>query len=592
MSSKSYWAKRKRVRMDEYHKDSDKVIGKVLEAYQDSINDIDEQMRSILKTFTASNKMTLEEAKKYLTIGESKDFIENIKKTIDNIQDEDLKAEMLRQINTPAYRARLTRLQAMKEKLNIECKKLADIQVRAIEKGLINTANTAYYKTIFDMQQLTGIGFSFAEIPTKQIEEILKNNWSGKHYSKRIWKNTDVLASELEHTLTKGFMTGASVDRMVKEISDKMQVGEFAATRLIRTETTYVANSAELVAYKEAGVEKLMFLATLDLRTSDICRQHDKKIIPVDKAAPGENIPPLHANCRSTTLEVFDDDNLAELQRRARDPVTGKNKTVPANMDYGDWYKENVTNNPSAIVAEKKIKNRASDMKQHDMYRGVLGDEVPKHIDDFQNLKYTNVSEWNVAKGNYRKINYYSKVVQNEPEITNDLLNISKNTNTDLVGLEYRLKTKGSYLRKVNSDSQNSLDLDIIDNVIHNTNDIIRYTYQDSSYKLVDSYNKINDELDSLGYKQVKFKNTWLDKRSAYKGVNCIYMHPNGQKFEVQFHTPESFDLKNGELHKMYEEFRLDTTSDERRMELNNEMFKLSSKLERPKDIENLTKRG
>lgn len=103
-------------------------------------------------------------------------------------------------------------------------------------------------------------------------------------------------------------MTGASVDRMVKEISDKMQVGEFAATRLIRTETTYVANNAVLAAYKEAGVEKLMFLATLDLRTSDICREHDKEIISVDKAIPVENIPPPHANCRSTTLDVFEDD--------------------------------------------------------------------------------------------------------------------------------------------------------------------------------------------------------------------------------------------------------------------------------------------
>lgn len=357
MKSNDYWAKRKRARMDKYHKDSDKVIGKVLEAYQDSISDIEKQMSNILKTFTASNKMTSEEVKKYLNIGESKEFIENLKNTIDHIQDEDLKAGMLRQINTPAYRARLTRLQAMKEKINIECKKLADIQVREIEKGLINTANTAYYKTIFDMQQLTGIGFSFSEISAKQIEEILKNNWSGKHYSKRVWKNTDILASKLEHTLIKGFMTEASVDRMVKEISDKMQAGEFAATRLIRTETTYVANSAELEAYKEAGVEKFMFLATLDLRTSDICRQHDKKIISVDKAMPGANIPPLHANCRSTTLEVFEEDNLAELQRRSRDPVTGKNDTVPANTKYEDWYKEKVLKNPKAIVAEKKIKS-------------------------------------------------------------------------------------------------------------------------------------------------------------------------------------------------------------------------------------------
>lgn len=344
--------------MDEYHKDNDKVIGKVLEAYQGSIDDINKQMSDILKTFTASNKISLEEAKQYLTTAESKDFIENLKNTIANVQDEDLKAEMLRQINTPAYRARLTRLQAMKEKLNIECKALADIQVREIEKGLINTANTAYYKTIFDMQHLTGIGFSFAEIPTKQIEEILKNNWSGKHFSKRIWQNTDMLASELEHTLTKGFMTGASVQRMSKEIADKMEIGEYAATRLIRTETTYVANMAELEAYKETGVEKIMFLATLDLRTSKVCRKHDKEIIPLEKAVPGENIPPLHPNCRSTTIEIFEDDDLSKLQRRARDPETGKNKTVPADMNYKDWYKENVLKEPSTTGRSLKAVNK------------------------------------------------------------------------------------------------------------------------------------------------------------------------------------------------------------------------------------------
>lgn len=342
MKNSRYWAKRKLERMDEYHKDNDKVIGKVLEAYQDSIKEINEQMAKILKTYSATSGMAAEEALKYLTIGESKEFIENLKKTINYITDEKLRAEMLRQINAPAYRARLTRLQAMKEKLNVECKKLADIQVRDIEKGLISTANTAYYRTMFDIQKRLGVGFSFAEIPTRQIEEILKNNWSGKHFSKRIWSNTDKLASELEHTLTKGFMTGASIQRMSKDIATKMEVGEYAATRLIRTETTYVANSAELEAYKEAEVEKIMYLATLDLRTSDICREHDHKIIPLSEAVSGENIPPLHANCRSTTIEIFDDDNLKAIKRRSRDPETGVNDTVSANMSYEDWYKKYV----------------------------------------------------------------------------------------------------------------------------------------------------------------------------------------------------------------------------------------------------------
>lgn len=402
MKNKEYWKLRSLSRMDSYHKDADKTIGKVLEAYQASIDDINEQMAKIFNKYAASSKLSMDEAKQYLTTAESKEFLDNLRKTIDNVTDPDLKAEMLRQINAPAYRARLTKLQAMKDKLNIELKSLADVHVREMDKGLFSTADDAYYKTIFDMQQKTGLGFSFAEVPTNHIHEILKNNWSGKHYSKRIWDNTNVLASELEHTLTKGFMTGASVQRMSKEIADKMQIGQYAATRLIRTETTYVANSAELASYKEAGVDKLEFLATLDTRTSDICRRNDRKIILVKDAVPGQNIPPLHANCRSTTLEVFEDDNLAELQRRARDPVTGESVLVPGDMKYEDWYKKYVGGNQEAIVKEKMSKNITSDKSQYEKYNSVLGKDAPKSFDKFQELKYNNVNEWSNLKAFYR----------------------------------------------------------------------------------------------------------------------------------------------------------------------------------------------
>ncbi|WP_163195460.1 minor capsid protein [Clostridium thermarum] len=434
--SNKYWAERARQRMDGYHRDSDRVIGKVLEAYQAAIEEINTAIQKILNTYSKDAKLSMEEAKKYLTIVEKKEFIENLKKAINYVQDEDMKAEMLRQINAPAYRARLTKLQAIKEKLNVECKKLADIQVRNIEKGQMNTAKTAYYRTMFDMQQMTGYGFSFAEIPVKQVEEILKNNWSGKHFSERIWENTENLSSELEHVLTKGFMNGASVQRMAKDIADKMQAGEFAAARLIRTETTYVANSAEVEAYKEAGVEKFQFLATLDLRTSDLCREHDGKIYDLNEAEIGKNVPPLHPNCRSTTLEVFEDDDLEKLQRRARDPVTGKNKTVPANMTYKEWYSENVANNPKAQAEEKKIKNRASDKKQFDMYSKVLEEDLPvKDFAEFQNLKYNDSEEWEKLKSDYRYKNMLNKrKVVNEDKNNRSLpLESEPNSITDLI---------------------------------------------------------------------------------------------------------------------------------------------------------------
>jgi hypothetical protein len=162
---------------------------------------------------------------------------------------------------------------------------------------------------------------------------------------------------------------------------------------------------------------------------------------------------------------------------------------------------------------------------------------------------------------------------------------ISGSIKVDLVGLDYRVKSKESFLRKVDTDSRNSVDAQIISDTISTTNDVIRYTFQDSHKKLTDSYFKAIDALAEKGYTKVKVKNTW-NKYSPYKGINTIFKSPDGQNFEIQFHTPESFKLKDGELHKLYEEWRLlpeDTTESKA---LRKQMFELSQTLTVPKNIE------
>ncbi|WP_193441409.1 minor capsid protein, partial [Streptococcus suis] len=98
----------------------------------------------------------------------------------------------------------------------------------------------------------------------------------------------------------------------------------------------------EAKAYEEADVEYYRFLATLDLRTSSICREHDGKIYKVSERITGKNYPPMHPWCRSDTIASDDSEWLAKATRSARDPVTGKTIQVPANMTYKDWYEKYV----------------------------------------------------------------------------------------------------------------------------------------------------------------------------------------------------------------------------------------------------------
>lgn len=308
------------------------------------------------------------------------------------------------QLNSDAYKARITRLEALKESIYINTKKAADVELQQSQLGYINNIKESYYRNMYDIQKGTGIVTDFTTLPVNAIEEILKNNWSGKHYSERVWGNSDVLASKLEEVITSGLMGGKNSKKMATELADLSDYGKTAAERLVRTETTYVTNMAELESYKELDIDRYIFVATLDLRTSPMCREMDGKIIEVSKGIPGENLPPLHPWCRSTTRAYFEG---MSRRRRARDPETGKNYIVEE-MDYKEWYQKCVVDKYGEQKAEtfqKMIRNKASDRKQLNEFKEVLGKESPKTLKDFQDLKYNNSDKWNVKKREYSTIN-------------------------------------------------------------------------------------------------------------------------------------------------------------------------------------------
>lgn len=405
MKNNAYWTRRANLRMEEYHKNSDSTIQKISAAYDKAIKDINEDINKIFYKYQLDSGLSTTEVRELLNTKIPKKELDSIRKRIYNIQDEELKRYMMAQLNAGAYKARITRLEALKESVYINTKLAADVEINQSTKLYTDNIKKAYYSNTFDIQKGLGVGFNIAEMSIETIQEILKNNWSGKHYSKRVWHNTDVLAKQLEEVITCGLMSGKSSRRMAQELQDLTDYGKFACERLIRTETTYITNAAEMKSYKECGIDKYIFVATLDIRTSEQCRKMDREVIEVDKATAGENLPPLHPYCRSTTRAYLGESTLNDIKRRARDPETGKTYLVPADMKYQDWYDKFVVDKygkDKTEVFEKMIKNKASDRKQFKKFKEVLGKEVPNTLKDFQDLKYNNSDEWKLTKYNYK----------------------------------------------------------------------------------------------------------------------------------------------------------------------------------------------
>ena len=222
----------------------------------------------------------------------------------------------------------------------------------------MDLANESYYKSIFDIQQRTGLGFSFAAIDPKEIDRVINSKWLGANYSDRIWHNTRALAQDLKQELLINLVTGRTDNEVADIIANKYAQGASNARRLVRTESCNLANQMEMQSYEECGIETYIYVATLDLRTSTVCRKLDGKRFKVSEQQPGLNCPPMHPWCRSTTICDISDQELSQMQRRARNPVTGRTETVPASMTYVQWYDKNVKGNKEAEAKEKQMKQR------------------------------------------------------------------------------------------------------------------------------------------------------------------------------------------------------------------------------------------
>lgn len=592
MKPTEYWQKRFEQLAQRQFDKADEYAKELRKEYDRAIRSIQRDIEVFYQRYADNNGIVdLAEAKRQLNAKELQEFRWTLEEFTAKAKD-NVDGRWTKQLDNAYFRIRVSRFEALQMLINQQVEMLAGRKQQGTGELLGSVYTDTYYRTLFEIQLGTGIGISFAHVGQQGLETVLKAKLDGQNWSERIWNDKAMLKQELYTKLSQAFIRGDSIDRTTQELAKRMDVSYSRAYRLVQTETAFFVEQATMNSYSESSVvDRYEYLAVLDNRTSDICRAMDGKIFKITEKEVGVNCPPLHCHCRSTTVPYFDDEEDVG-ERLARDPKTRETYTVPSDMTYDKWHKQYVVDKygkDQAGLMQKREANAYSDQEQYARYKKILGKDAPKTFDDFQNLKYTEAEKWGTLKADYRKLNAYDKIVAKEPGITKDLKEVSETTKTEMVGLDYRIKSKESYLRKVNMDSKESLNPQIIDNTISGTNDVIRYTYQASHSKLVGQYAVVNEALAKKGYSLVKLKNTWPVKANPYKGINCIYQSPDGQKFEVQYHTPESFKLKNGELHSLYEKWRLmKNKADPEAVKLSRQMNELSKNLKVPDGIETL----
>jgi SPP1 gp7 family putative phage head morphogenesis protein len=169
-----------------------------------------------------------------------------------------------------------------------------------------------------------------------------------------------------------GLLTGETTPSIAKRLIGQLQFGESAKTArqlvaaggeltavadnqimaLVRTSINQVANSASMAVYEanQDITKKYQYVATLDTRTSSICRALDGQEFPYGKGPT----PPQHFNCRSKVVAVIDYENLG-FTPPPEGTRASKDGQVDANMNYGEWLKKQPRSVQVEVLGKDKV---------------------------------------------------------------------------------------------------------------------------------------------------------------------------------------------------------------------------------------------
>lgn len=149
-----------------------------------------------------------------------------------------------------------------------------------------------------------------------------------------------------------------------------------------------------------------------------------------------------------------------------------------------------------------------------------------------------------------------------EPAVSADLQAIADAHGGQLLGYDFRLKSESSLERKVGDKTREGMTREQAAGAIK---DSLRYTVGLDPDRYTDGVSGALTTLESKGYEITEAKNYW-QPGDPYSGLNMVAQHPDGHVFELQFHTPDSYAMKEHDNHVLYERYRAaDTPVAERR---------------------------
>ena len=320
MRTTEYWQSRFEEVEKRCHNKGAVAYKEIEEQYRQAQRELESQISVWYQRFAKNNDITMQEARRLLTSGELAELKWDVNEYIKYGQQNAIDGKWMKQLENASARAHISRLEALKLQLQQQVEVAFGNQLDSVDSAMRAVYSMGYMHTAFEIQKGFGVGHNFAALNQTLIDRILNRPWApdDKNFSDRVWSNKQKLINELNTTLTQGIILGKDPQKIINEMSKRLNVSKTNAGRLVMTESAAFASRAQEDCFKELGVEEYEIVATLDSHTSEICQDMDGKVFKMSEREIGINAPPFHVYCRTTTVPYFNDEWSKNAERAAR----------------------------------------------------------------------------------------------------------------------------------------------------------------------------------------------------------------------------------------------------------------------------------
>lgn len=400
-NNSNYWERRALENKLNIIENEEDYVKRISALYDKASRDIDDKLAAIYTRYAKENKLTLDEAYQMLPKKMETQYKRDVMDYIEKAKSGDGKWKQYLLNQSIMHKHSVLdqlRTEMRNAVYNIDMETTGG---KFLEKIFMNSN---YYAQYTDGQE------AFAKVDQDKIKRLLEEDWSGGgNFSSSIWKNKEQLINALDDIVIRGLATGESYEDMADRLAKRMETSKSNARRLIMTESARMDNEGLLAHYKETDVKKLVFVATLDMRTSDICKAMDGEIIPIEEAKIGLNVPPMHPYCRSVISPYYEFNEVND--RVYRDKDTGKTESGDY-KDYVDYLKRHLGDQKQAeALASKKntlknlllatAPNAAASLSSMDpTIKEITGHDINEEHFEYVKSRNDRDSEYYVKSGN------------------------------------------------------------------------------------------------------------------------------------------------------------------------------------------------